>query len=98
MKSDIEIAHATKLKHIYEIAASIGIKEDQLELYGKYKAKVKIQPNEDKISKCNLILCTATSPNKSGSGKTMTSIALAQGLQMLGKKTIVALREPSLGP
>ncbi|MFI5222136.1 MAG: formate--tetrahydrofolate ligase [Bacteroidia bacterium] len=98
MKSDIEIAHEAKLLHIRDIAASIGISEDELEMYGKYKAKVTVPINEAKVAKCNLILSTATTPNKSGSGKTTTSIALAQGLQKLGKKTIVALREPSLGP
>jgi formate--tetrahydrofolate ligase len=98
MKSDIEIAHETKLQPIHHIAQSIGISDEQLEPYGKYKAKVNTPPDEEKIAKSNLILVTATTPNKSGSGKTTTSIALAQGLCKLGKKAIIALREPSLGP
>ncbi len=98
MKSDIEIAHNTSLKHIQKIAESIGINDTQLEQYGKYKAKVHIVFDEKKIAQSNLILVTATTPNKSGSGKTTTSVALAQGLNKIGKKAIVALREPSLGP
>lgn len=98
MKSDIEIAHETILEPITEIAKKIGINEESIEPYGKYKAKVNIDFDEEKISKCNLILVTATTPNKSGSGKTTTSVALAQGLNKAGKKAIVALREPSLGP
>lgn len=98
MKSDIEIAHETQLSPIQKIAASVGIHEDQLEQYGKYKAKVNVSFDEAKIAQSNLILVTATTPNKSGSGKTTTSVALAQGLNKIGKKAIVALREPSLGP
>jgi formate--tetrahydrofolate ligase len=98
MKSDIEIAHETELSPIQKIAASVGIHEDQLEQYGKYKAKVNVSFDEAKIAQSNLILVTATTPNKSGSGKTTTSVALAQGLNKIGKKAIVALREPSLGP
>ncbi len=98
MKSDIEIAQESKLQHIQNIAASIGINEDDLEQYGKYKAKVNLKLDEERISKCNLILVTATTPNKGGSGKTTTSIALSQGLKVLGKNAILALREPSLGP
>ena len=98
MKSDIEIAHETQLSPIQKIAASVGMHEDQLEQYGKYKAKVNVSFDEAKIAQSNLILVTATTPNKSGSGKTTTSVALAQGLNKIGKKAIVALREPSLGP
>ena len=98
MKSDIEIAQESKLQNIQNIAASIGINEDDLEQYGKYKAKVNLKLDEERISKCNLILVTATTPNKGGSGKTTTSIALSQGLKVLGKNAILALREPSLGP
>lgn len=98
MKSDIEIAHEAKLQHITKIAESIGIKEEMIEQYGRYKAKVDYTFDEAKIAKSNLILVTATTPNKSGSGKTTTSVALAQGLNKIGKKAIVALREPSLGP
>ncbi|MBC7383992.1 MAG: formate--tetrahydrofolate ligase [Bacteroidia bacterium] len=98
MKSDIEIAKEVKLQPIQKIAASLGIHENHLEQYGKYKGKVTFDFDEDKIGKGNLILVTATTPNKSGSGKTTTSVALAQGLNKIGKKAIVALREPSLGP
>jgi len=98
MKSDIEIAHEVILKPIQQIASQIGISENAVEPYGKYKAKISFEPNEAKIKQSNLILVTATTPNKSGSGKTTTSVALAQGLNKIGKKAIVALREPSLGP
>jgi formate--tetrahydrofolate ligase len=98
MKSDIEIAREVKLQPIQKIAESIGISEDQVEQYGKFKAKITFDFDEQKIAQCNLILVTATTPNKSGSGKTTTSVALAQGLNKIGKKAIVALREPSLGP
>ncbi|MEI6507115.1 MAG: formate--tetrahydrofolate ligase [Bacteroidota bacterium] len=98
MKSDIEIAHEATLQRIDKIAASIGISEEMIDQYGKYKAKVDYTFDEAKIAKSNLILVTATTPNKSGSGKTTTSVALAQGLNKIGKKAIVALREPSLGP
>jgi formate--tetrahydrofolate ligase len=98
MKSDIEIAHDCVLKPIQQIADSVGIDADKIEQYGKYKAKVLVEFDEAKIAKSKLILVTATTPNKSGSGKTTTSISLAQGLHKLGKNAILALREPSLGP
>ncbi len=98
MKSDIEIAKEVKLRPIQDVAASIGIREEQIEQYGKYKAKISYAFDEEKIAKSNLILVTATTPNKSGSGKTTTSVALVQALNKIGKKAIVALREPSLGP
>jgi formate--tetrahydrofolate ligase len=98
MKSDIEIAHEVVLKPIQQIAEQIGISAEAIEPYGKYKAKISFEPNEARIQQSNLILVTATTPNKSGSGKTTTSVALAQGLNKIGKKAIVALREPSLGP
>ena len=98
MKSDIEIAHEATLQNIQNIASSIGIDAEQIEQYGKYKAKVNFTIDDAKVAKGNLILVTATTPNKSGSGKTTTSVALAQGLNKIGKKAIVALREPSLGP
>lgn len=98
MKSDIEIAKEVKLQPIQKIASNLGLSEEQVEQYGKYKAKITFDFDEEKIAKGNLILVTATTPNKSGSGKTTTSVALSQGLNKLGKKAIVALREPSLGP
>jgi formate--tetrahydrofolate ligase len=98
MLTDIEIAQQALLKPIRDIAAPLGITEEQLEPYGKYKAKISFTPDKEKINQSKLILVTATTPNKSGSGKTTTSVALTQGLQKLGKRAIVALREPSLGP
>jgi len=98
MKSDIEISRETRLERIQHIAAGIGIQEEQLELYGKYKAKVDGTLDDRKVAQSNLILVTAITPNKAGVGKTTTSVALALGLNKIGKKAIVALREPSLGP
>lgn len=98
MLSDIEIAQQAQLRPINQVAAELGLTEDHVEPYGKYKAKIDFKIDKDKIAKGKLILVTATTPNKSGSGKTTTSVALTQGLQKLGKKAIVALREPSLGP
>ena len=100
MKTDIQIAQEAKLQPIREVAASLGISEDDLELYGKYKAKLssgfmnEIKDREDG----KLVLVTAINPTPAGEGKTTTSIGLAQGLTKLGKKTVAALREPSLGP
>ena len=97
--SDIEISRATKLKPIGEIAQKLGIDIDDIIPYGKYKAKVPLNYlNEDKVKQSNLILITAITPTKAGVGKTVTSVALSLGLNYIGKKTAVALREPSLGP
>ena len=98
MLSDIEIAQQAKLRPIQQVAGDLGLSDDHVEPYGKYKAKIAFEIDREKIAKSKLILVTATTPNKSGSGKTTTSVALTQGLQKLGKKAIVALREPSLGP
>ena len=100
MKSDIEIAQEAKMEHIKDVAAQIGIKEDELEFYGKYKAKLsdelekRIAGNPDG----KLVLVTAINPTPAGEGKTTVSIGLTQALNRLGHKTVVALREPSLGP
>ena len=97
--SDIAIAQAADIKHINSIAAKIGLSEDDLEHYGKYKAKLPLRLiNQAKIEKSNLILVTAMTPTPAGEGKTTTSIGLTEGLNKIGKKTIVVLREPSLGP
>jgi formate--tetrahydrofolate ligase len=97
--SDIEISRSTKLKHIGTIAENVGIDADDIIPYGKYKAKVPLSYlNEEKIKTSNLILVTAITPNKAGVGKTVTSVALSLGLNHIGKKAAVALREPSLGP
>lgn len=98
MLSDIEIAQQAQLRPINQVAAELGLTEDHVEPYGKYKAKIDFKIDKEKIAKGKLILVTATTPNKSGSGKTTTSVALTQGLRKLGKNAIVALREPSLGP
>jgi formate--tetrahydrofolate ligase len=99
MKSDIELARETKLQPITGIARELDIPEDHLIPFGKYKAKVNYSHiSEAQIKKSNLILVTAITPTKAGIGKTTTSISLAQGLQRLGKKAVLALREPSLGP
>jgi formate--tetrahydrofolate ligase len=99
MKSDIEIAQSNKMKPIVEIAEKLGIPQDELELYGKYKAKIPLRfIDEEKVKKSKLILVTAITPTPAGEGKTTTSIGLAQALNLIGKKTTVVLREPSLGP
>lgn len=100
MKSDLEIAHEVTLKPIALVAKNYGISEEDLELYGKYKAK--LSPNfcaaQEGKQKGKLILVTATNPTPLGEGKTTVSIGLNDALNRLGKKSIVALREPSLGP
>ena len=98
--TDIEIARNTKLKPIEQIAKDIGIQEEEIELYGKYKAKIN-QKAIDRLSTKKdgkLILVTAMSPTKMGEGKTTVSIAIADGLRKINKNSVLALREPSLGP
>ncbi len=100
MLSDLEIAQSTKLKPINEIAASIGIEEEELELYGKFKAKVKtniLNRIRDK-KQGKYIVVTAITPTPLGEGKTVTTIGLGQGLAKIGKNVINTLREPSMGP
>ena len=99
MKTDIEIARETSLKKIEDIANNIGIPSDEINNYGKYIAKLPLSLiDEEKVKKSNLILVTAITPTKAGIGKTTVSIGLSLGLNKIGKKAIVALREPSLGP
>ena len=99
MKSDIQIAQETKLEKIGQIAQSIGISEEDIIPYGKYMAKVPIDLIRDEsVQRNKLILVTAITPTKAGIGKTTVSIGLALGLNKIGKKAVVALREPSLGP
>ncbi|MGN0710050.1 MAG: formate--tetrahydrofolate ligase, partial [Anaerovoracaceae bacterium] len=99
-KSDLEIAQETEMKDIREIAASAGIDEKYLELYGNYKAKLSYDINSELKDRRNgkLILVTAVSPTPAGEGKTTTSIGLADGLHRIGKNCMAALREPSMGP
>ena len=97
--SDIEIAQSAKMRHISEIASIAGVGEEHLEQYGKYKAKVDLSLlGEGERKDGKLILVTAITPTPAGEGKTTTTIGLADGLKMIGKKAVVALREPSLGP
>ena len=99
MLTDIEIAHSVKLRPINEVAAELGIHEDQVENYGRYIAKITTGTiDKEKINKHHLILVTAISPTKAGNGKTTVSVGLALGMKEIGKKAVVALREPSLGP
>ncbi len=99
MKTDIEIANSVALKPIYEIADKLGIERDLLEPYGKYKAKLPLSLIDfDKIKDKKLVLVSAISPTPAGEGKTTISIGLTEGLNRIGKKTTVVLREPSLGP
>ncbi|WP_299064807.1 formate--tetrahydrofolate ligase [uncultured Polaribacter sp.] len=98
-QTDIAIAQAKKLLHIKEIAAKINVKEDDLEMYGKYKAKLPLHLiDETKVKENNLVLVTALTPTPAGEGKTTVSIGLTEGLNKIGKQATVVLREPSLGP
>jgi formate--tetrahydrofolate ligase len=97
--SDIEIAQAKKPLHIKEIAQKLGIIEDDLEMFGKFKAKLPLSLIDDeKIAQNNLVLVTALTPTPAGEGKTTVSIGLTEGLNNIGKQATVVLREPSLGP
>lgn len=100
MKSDIEIAQAAEMKEITEIASKIGLEEDELKLYGKYKAKVELNVLKrlSKESDGKLVLVTAITPTPAGEGKTTTTVGLGQALNKIGKNAVIALREPSLGP
>ncbi len=100
MKTDIQIAQEAKMLPIKDVAASYGIKEDDLELYGKYKAKLTDELWDEIKDHANakLVLVTAINPTPAGEGKTTTSVGLGDALSRLGKKTLIALREPSLGP
>lgn len=100
MLTDVEIAQSAKMKPIKEIAEKVGLDEDDLELYGKYKAKISLEAISQLKEKENgkLILVTAINPTPAGEGKTTTMIGLSQALNKLGKKSVVAMREPSLGP
>lgn len=97
--TDIEIAQAADIRHINSIADKIGLSADDLEHYGKHKAKLPLSLlNPEKINENNLILVTAMTPTPAGEGKTTTSIGLVEGLNKIGKQAVAVLREPSLGP
>lgn len=98
MKTDIEIAQSTQMLPIGEVASRAGISEELLEYYGKYKAKLELSSLKDMPRKGKLILVTAINPTPAGEGKTTTSVGLADALNLLGKSTMLCLREPSLGP
>ena len=100
MLSDVEIAQSAKMEPISEIAKKVGLQDDDLELYGKYKAKISLSAINrlENNSDGKLILVTAINPTPAGEGKTTTMIGLSQALNKLGKKSVVAMREPSLGP
>ena len=100
MLTDVQIAQSAEMKPIKEIAAQVGLHEDDLELYGKYKAKISLEAIKKAESNPDgkLVLVTAINPTPAGEGKTTTMIGLSQALNKLGKKSIVAMREPSLGP
>ena len=93
--TDIEIAQASKMLPIEEVAAKVGIKPEQLENYGHYKAKVDIHALKDLPRKSKLVLVTAISPTPAGEGKTTTTVGLADAMKRIDKDVIVALREPS---
>jgi formate--tetrahydrofolate ligase len=97
--TDLQIAQSVEMLHINKVAAKLNISEDNLEQYGKFKAKLPLDLIDDaKVEKCNLILVTALTPTPAGEGKTTVSIGLNEGLNKIGKKSVVVLREPSLGP
>ena len=100
MKTDIQIAQEAKMAHIKDVAGTLGIHEDELEFYGKYKAKLsddvweRVKGNPDG----KLVLVTAINPTPAGEGKTTTTVGLGQAMEKISKRAVVALREPSLGP
>ena len=100
MKTDIEIAQEAVMEPIVRVAEKLGIKEDDLELYGKYKAKISDEFIDSIQDRPNgkLVLVTAINPTPAGEGKTTTSVGLGEAFGKLGKKAVIALREPSLGP
>ncbi len=99
VRSDLEIAQAAKMQHISKIAQRLNVSEDDIEMYGKYKAKLPLHLiDEAKIQQNNLVLVTALTPTPAGEGKTTISIGLTEGLNKVGKKATAVLREPSLGP
>ena len=98
MKTDIEIAQSVQMRPITEIAQTAGIPAEALELYGNYKAKIDLAKLPKSGRQGKLVLVTAINPTAAGEGKTTTTVGLADGMRRIGKRVMVALREPSLGP
>src|SRR5687768_6298090 len=100
MPSSLEIAQRAELQAIEEIAAGVGLKPSEIEPYGRYKAKVVLEALERRagVSDGRLICVTGVTPTRAGEGKTTTSVALTQGLGVIGKSAVLGLREPSIGP
>ena len=98
MLSDLEIAQQAKILNIKEIAKKINLTEDDIELYGKYKAKIHLDKLASDKKDAKLILVTAINPTPAGEGKSTTTIGLADAMNKIGKNTVIALREPSFGP
>ena len=99
MKSDFQISNECEKKHIAEVAGKLGIKEEDLILYGNHKAKIQTKNIKKDIGEdAKLVLVTSINPTSSGEGKSTVTIGLSDGLNRIGKKSCVALREPSLGP
>ena len=101
MKSDLEIARAAVLQPIGDIAASVGLKEDDLELYGRFKAKIHldaVSADATRRSQARYVVVTAMTPTKAGEGKTVTTIGLSQAFATLGQPTVATIRQPSQGP
>lgn len=100
MLTDIQIAQQTPMEPIVDVAAKVGLTPDDLEMYGKYKAKISAEALKKLESKPDgkLVLVTAINPTPAGEGKSTTTVGLGQALNRIGKKTVIALREPSLGP
>ena len=96
--SDIAIAQAARMRPIADVAKELGLSEDDIELYGKYKAKIRLDALASRTPKGKLILCSGITPTAAGEGKSTVSVGVAQALRQLGKKVVVCLREPSLGP
>jgi len=96
--SDIAIAQAAKLRPIADVAAELGLADDEVELYGKYKAKISLRALERRPSKGRLVLVTGISPTPAGEGKSTVTVGVTQALKKLGKNAILCIREPSLGP
>src|SRR5438045_8601323 len=96
--SDIAIAQAAKLRPIRDVAAELGLSDDELELYGKFKAKVSLRALRQRTPKGRLVLVTGITPTPAGEGKSTVTVGVTQALRRLGKNAILAMREPSLGP